>query len=133
MPLLRAEATLLFPEVLGGGHARGKYDRAGLYFITQYGVFTPQIRDLWSAGSVGARDGRRGHKYIVSATQDLESEMLLAAEELDDALFIEYWGHSCPPPERIERWLEKADKLATGWRPSRELFKGSRLNLIKED
>ena len=54
---LRAEATLLCPEVVQPGSRRGKYDRAGLYLITQHAVFAPQLRDLFSAGSVGARTG----------------------------------------------------------------------------
>ena len=39
---LRAEATVLCPEVVQSGSVRGKYDRAGLYLITQYAVYTPQ-------------------------------------------------------------------------------------------
>ena len=120
---LRAEATLLCPEVLQGGHARGKYDKAGLYLITRHGVFAPQLRDLFSAGSVGARDGRRGHKYIVQTTADIEPEMRQASLSLDAALFTEYWGFECPIDKRIFRWLEQADKYAENWKPSDELFK----------
>ncbi len=121
---LRAEATLLCPEVVQGGHARGKYDRAGLYLITRHGVFAPQIRDLFSAGSVGARDGKRGHKYIITAIADIEKEMRQAAQELEEELFTEYWGFQCSPKQRIAVWLEKADKYAKDWIPSNELFKG---------
>jgi len=42
---------------------------------------------------------------------------------LDDRLFVEYWGESCPPDKRIARWLEKADALAVGWKPSESLFR----------
>ena len=41
---------------------------------------------------------------------------------MSDALFVEYWGESVPPEQRIRRWLEKADALATGWIPSESLF-----------
>ena len=122
---LRAEATLLCPEILQGGHARGKYDQAGLYLITRHGVFAPQLRDLFSAGSVGARGGKRGHKYIIEATRDIEHEMIQAAKDLDDALFVEYWDQQCPPNKRIATWLKLADKYATDWKPSAELFIGS--------
>ncbi len=121
---LRAEATLLCPEVVQSGSHRGKYDRAGLYLITQHGVFAPQLRDLFSAGSVGARTGRRGHKYIVHALQDIEKEMHRAAADLDDALFEEHWGFSCPPAHRIREWLVLADGYASDWKPSDELFTG---------
>lgn len=130
---LRAEATLLVPEVVKSGSARGKYDRAALYFIIHHGVLTPQVRDLFTAGSVGARQGRREHKYIVAATQDIEPEMLRAARELDDSLFVEYWGHSCRPQDRIKVWLEKADALASDWRPSNELFRDTRHSPVTED
>ena len=54
--------------------------------------------------------------------------MIDAAERLDDALFVEYWGESCAPDKRIARWLELADRYAecAGWRPSTELFKSDR-------
>ena len=48
--------------------------------------------------------------------------MIEAANTMDDALFVEYWGESSPPDRRIKRWLEKADALATGWKPSESLF-----------
>lgn len=121
---LRAEATLLCPEVVKSGGHRGKYDRAGLYLITQHGVFAPQLRDLFSAGSVGARDGERGHKYIVGALRDIEGEIQAAASYLDDALFEDYWGFPCPPERRISEWLRQADRHATDWTPSAELFLG---------
>ena len=119
---LRAEATLLCPEVVKPGSQRGKYDRAGLYLITQHGVFAPQLRDLFSAGSVGARSGKRGHKYIVDALHDIKPEMQSAAYYLDERLFAEYWGFSCAPKHRIREWLRQADQYATDWTPSAELF-----------
>ena len=53
----------------------------------------------------------------------IESEMKKAAKELEDALFVEYWGCSVPVNQRIKKWLERADGFATDWKPSRELFK----------
>ncbi len=125
---LRAEATLLCPEVVQPGSRRGKYDRAGLYLITQYAVFAPQLRDLYSAGSVGARDGERGHKYIVAALRDIQREMVDAARRLDERLFEEYWSFPCLPVHRIPVWLRMADEHATDWTPSRELFDGEWAN-----
>ena len=120
---LRAEATLLCPEVVQSGAMRGKYDQAGLYLMTQHGVFAPQVRDLFSAGSVGARDGSRGHKYIIKALRDIQLEMILAARTLDDRLFVEYWGVSVDPDDRIQEWLKRADTYAKDWKPSDHLFK----------
>ncbi len=122
----RAEAALLCPEVTRSGRRRGKYDRAGLYLITQRAIFAPQLRDLFSAGSVGARGGKRGHKYIIDALRDIEAEMGNAAARLDERLFEEYWGFPCSPSERITEWLRLADREATDWTPSEELFKGKR-------
>lgn len=119
---LRTEATLLCPEVVKSGASRGKYDRAGLYLITQHGVFAPQLRDLFSAGSVGARGGKRGHKYIVDALRGIEEEMLRTAADLDGALFEDYWGFPCSPADRIRQWLALADRYATDWEPPGVLF-----------
>ncbi|MBO4287283.1 MAG: hypothetical protein J5985_03845 [Kiritimatiellae bacterium] len=44
--------------------------------------------------------------------------------EMDDALFVEYWGETVKPEERIRKWLEKADAIAVGWIPSQSLFGG---------
>lgn len=42
---------------------------------------------------------------------------------MPDALFVEYWGESVKPKDRIRKWLEKADEIAVGWKPSAVLFK----------
>ncbi len=125
----RAEAALLSPQVCKGSRARGKYEDAAMYLLTYHGVFCPQARDLFTAGSVALRaDQERGGNYLLRALQDIEPLMLDAARRLDDALFVEYWGESCPPGDRIPRWLELADGFArgTGWKPSNSLFKKSR-------
>jgi len=56
--------------------------------------------------------------------QLLEDENLLAAQRMEDALFAKYWGESVPPEQRIQKWLDKADAIASGWKPSDSLFKG---------
>jgi hypothetical protein len=60
--------------------------------------------------------------YIERSLKLLEPEMLDAAQRMDDALFVEYWGESVLPEDQIAKWLEKADELAHGWIPSRSLF-----------
>ena len=52
----------------------------------------------------------------------IEHVMVDRAQCLDEALFVEYWGEQCPPDDRLKRWLEMADKLATDWQPSAVLF-----------
>jgi hypothetical protein len=52
----------------------------------------------------------------------IENEMRSAALKMDDALFVEYWGESVLPEKKIQRWLEKADNVASGWKPSASLF-----------
>lgn len=121
--ILRAEAALLCPQVCGGPHVRNKYTDAALYLLNHHGVFSPQARDLFSAGSVALRaDDSRGGIYILRALQDIQDLMKEAAEYLDDDLFEEYWGESCPPDERISEWLRQADGYASGWVPSETLF-----------
>lgn len=94
-----------------------------LYLLTYRGVLCHQARDLFSAGSVAnPKNDDEGGVYIERALKLLETDMKKAALELDDALFVEYWGESCPPEKRIARWLEKADEVAKGWKPSESLF-----------
>jgi hypothetical protein len=118
---LRAEATLLCPEVVKPSHVRNKYDRAALYILTVHGVFCPQTRDLFTAGSVAGK--ARGGNYLLRALEHIQDEMREAAQELDGRLIEEYWGLDVPPNERIKEWLRRADKYAKGWKPSDHLFK----------
>ena len=125
----RAEAALLCPQICKGSRARGKYEEAAIYLLTYHGVFCPQARDLFSAGSVALRaDGARGGNYVARALRDIEDLMFEAAKRLDDALFVEYWGEGCEPDQRMPRWLTLADGYArgTGWTPSNDLFQPSR-------
>ncbi len=121
---LRAEAVLLCPSVVKSSGAKNKYDDAVLYLLTYHGVLCHQARDLFSAGSVAnPKNDDEGGNYIARALLLLENDMKTAALTMDDALFIEYWGESVAPDNRITKWLEKADSLATGWKPSAFLFK----------
>lgn len=121
---LRAEAALLCPAIVKSSRSKNKYDDVTLYLLTYHGVLCPQARDLFSAGSVAMRgDLKRGGNYVLRALLDIQDEMRTAAATLDDALFIEYWGKSVSPPNRLKEWLQLADSLAGGWKPSEHLFK----------
>jgi len=120
----RAEAALLCPQIVKPSRTKRKYEDAAIYLLTYHGVFCPQARDLFSAGSVALRsNSARGGNYLLRALEDIEEEMKTAAATLEDALFVEYWGVSVPKSQRIKKWLERADAYAKGWRPSKELFR----------
>jgi uncharacterized protein YciI len=120
---LRAEAALLCPNIVKSGRSRNKYDDMVLYLLTYHGVLCHQARDLFSAGSVAnPNNDDEGGVYIQRALKLIEYEMREAAQTMDDALFVEYWGESVLPENRIKRWLEKADAVAAGWKPSNSLF-----------
>jgi hypothetical protein len=120
---LRAEAVLLCPGIMQSGRAKNKYDDAMLYLLTYHGVICHQARDLFSAGSVANPDNDdEGGIYIERFLKLIEKEMIEAALTMDGALFVEYWGESAPPKQRIKKWLEKADILARDWIPSKSLF-----------
>lgn len=120
---LRAEAALLCPTIVKSGRSRNKYDDLVLYLLTYHGVICHQARDLFSAGNVAnPNNDDEGGIYIARALKLIEKEMSDAALRMDNALFVEYWGESVAPQNRIKRWLEKADELAKGWKPSEYLF-----------
>ena len=115
---LRAEAALLCPQIVAPsrtGPKQRKYTDATLYLLTYRGVLAPQTRDLFSAGSVAGE--ARGGNYVARALKNIEAEIREAAARLEDALFVEYWGTSVPPKDRIKEWLKRADKFAKDWRP----------------
>lgn len=125
---LRAEGSLLSPMVVAGSRVKNKYNDVVMYILTRHGILCPQARDLFSAGSVALRgDPERGGIYIMRALRNIEAEMIKAAAYLDDELFVEYWGKSCPPEHRITQWLDKADEIAVGWKPSSFLFLNRRV------
>lgn len=120
---LRAEAALVCPGIVKSERDRNKYDDVALYLLTYHGVLCHQARDLFSAGSVAnPKNDDNGGIYIERALKLIEDEMRQAALEMDDAIFVEYWGESVPPESRIARWLEKADAVARDWKPSKSLF-----------
>ena len=120
---LRAEAVLLCPSIVKSGRSKNKYDDAVLYLLTYHGVICHQARDLFSAGSVANPDNDdEGGLYIKRALKLIEKEIIQASLTMEDSLFIEYWGESVLPEQRIKKWLEKADSLAQDWVPSKSLF-----------
>ena len=120
--MLRAETALMCPQIFKGSRQKGKYDQAAIYLLTQHGVVAPQIRDLFTAGSVAGKE--RGGNYLLRSLKHIELEILAASKRLEDALFVEYWGFSCSVEQRIPRWLELADHHATDFIPSKEFFGG---------
>lgn len=129
---LRAEAALLCPQIVKSGRVRDKYDDMVLFLLTYYGVLCHQARDLFSAGSVAnPKNDDNGGVYIERALKLIETEMAAAAQRMEDALFVEYWGESVPPEKRISRWLEKADGYARDWKPSSSLFLSEKDNMNK--
>lgn len=124
---LRAEGALLCPQIVAGSRIRNKYNDVALYLLTYHGVLASNTRDLFSAGSVAhVSDKTRGGIYIKRALIEIEDEMLSASQRMEDALFVEYWGESVPPADRINKWLTLADNFATNWIPSQELFLSKR-------
>ncbi|MBR1913583.1 MAG: hypothetical protein IJ827_02005, partial [Lachnospiraceae bacterium] len=120
---LRVEAALVCPKIAKSGRDKNKYDDVVLYLLTYHGVLCHQARDLFSAGSVAnPQNDDEGGIYIERALKLIEDEMRKAALEMDDKIFVEYWGESVPPEKRIKRWLEKADEVAKDWKPSKSLF-----------
>ena len=123
--MLCAEAALLCPQICKSPRSHGKYEDAAIYPLTYHGVFCPQARDLFTAGSVALRaDDTRGGNYLLRSLLDIEHLMADAAQRLDDQLFVEYWGAGCPPNLRLQRWLQQADQYASTWTPSDHLFLG---------
>jgi hypothetical protein len=119
----RAEAALLCPQIVCSSRTRQKYDDVALFLVTYRGILAHNARDLFSAGSVALRaNATRGGNYLMRALKDLGPEMREAAATLPMELFEEYWEEAPEPPDRIRRWLEKADELASDWVPSEHLF-----------
>ncbi len=104
---IRAEASLMCPQIFKSSRQKGKYDDAAMYILTQHGVLAPHTRDLFTAGSVAGTE--RGGDYLIKGIQSNTVQIVAAAQRLDDALFVEYWGESCAPEYRLRRWLELAD------------------------
>jgi hypothetical protein len=121
---MRAEASLLCPQIVGSGRNRTKYSDPIMYLLTYHGILA--TRDAFSAGSAAGPE--RGGIYVQRALKNIEPQMVEAAHYLEGALFVEYWGENVTQGRRIKKWLEMADacaKLANpSWKPSDVLFTG---------
>jgi len=119
---MRAEASLLCPQIVGSGRNRTKYIDPIMFLLTYHGILA--TRDAFSAGSAAGPE--RGGIYVQRALQRIESRMIAAAEYMEAPLFKEYWGRNVPPNNRIREWLKMADvyaKVASPpWKPSDVLF-----------
>lgn len=119
---MRAEASLLCPQIVGSSRNRTKYIDPMMYLLTYHGVLA--TRDAFSAGSAAGPE--RGGIYVQKALKNVQTQMREAANYLESALFIEYWREDVVPAERIKTWLAMADdyaKVATPpWKPSDVLF-----------
>ena len=117
---LRAEAALMCPEIFQGSRKRSKYDGIAVYLLTQHGVLASNVRDMFSAGSVAGPE--RGGDYILRSVKNNMKAIRKAAAELDDALFVEYWGESCTRENRMTRWFELVDAARPTDPPSLHLL-----------
>ena len=120
----RAEAALLCPKICSPSRTKGRYIDAALHLRAQHGVFCPQVRELFSAGSVALRsEPERGGNYLLRALEDIDALMISAALKLDSSLFIEYRGEGRLPRQRIAHGLVLADRHAKDWIPSECLIR----------
>ena len=119
---MRAEASLLCPQIVGSGRNRTKYIDPIMFLLTYHGILA--TRDAFSAGS--AAGPARGGIYVQKALQMIQPQMIEAAKYLDGSLFKEYWGRNIPSKQRIREWLKMADAYAKvanpPWKPSAVLF-----------
>lgn len=119
---MRAEASLLCPQIVGSGRNRTKYIDPIMFLLTYHGVLA--TRDAFSAGSAAGPE--RGGIYVRRALLRIQPQMVEAAKYLEDSLFKEYWGRNIPPKNRIREWLRMADVYAKvanpTWKPSAVLF-----------
>ncbi len=119
---MRAEASLLCPQIVGSGRNRTKYIDPIMFLLTYHGILA--TRDAFSAGS--AVGPERGGIYVQRALQRIQRQMIQATQYMEASLFKEYWGRNVPAKRRIHEWLKMADVYAKvanpPWKPSDALF-----------
>jgi len=122
--ITRAEAAVLCPRVVSRG-SPNKYDNVAHFLITRRGILWS--RDMFSAGSVGDKEGKGGGKHKQNQFADIEHAMIDAFGYLEHELFCEYWKRDDIPQTALARlmlWLTIADgEAGDHWKPSDKLFK----------
>ena len=122
---MRAEAAVLCPQIVAPSRTPHKYDAAFHFLISHHGILA--ARDMFTAGSVGMKDGMRGGSHIKRQFADIERQMVEAFKYLPSSLLKEYWEKPAVPmhwAKRLAIWMDLADKHACKkWRPSKVLFK----------
>ena len=97
---VRAEAALLAPEIFLPPWVPRKYFQVGLYLLREYGIFCPQVRDLYSAGASSQR-ALHGLKSTMAEFKSLDSRL----RSMNDRLVARIRAQQAPPSARIPQAL----------------------------
>lgn len=122
---LSSEALVVVPRCLTGGrggqnqHKTESYARVGSYWLRAHGVYSSNVRDALTAGSMvdPCDDGNR-MRCLVRHNMPY---ILEALRTLSDEVLREYWSETPRKSDRLKYWLSLADKAAESWLPSREI------------
>lgn len=120
---LAAEGLVLIPECMStgkGGNNNSKsesYSKLGIYWIRAHGVYSGNIRDAISAGSMLTVRG--GVSRMQDLLTSLQEPIEHAIASLSDELFSEYWGEGIPRISRRAEWIKRAKASAGSSFPER--------------
>lgn len=110
---LLAEAVLLFPQIINPHKMSSREFRFALHILNTYHVFCPSVGMLFDADfSPTSHETIPQNEIILQRISEIEEILVSISHKIPNQLFVEYWGESVMPDDRIRAWIQKMDKIA---------------------
>lgn len=121
---LFAESILLFPNLLSPRGVPANDFKFSLHLLETHNVLCPSIGMLYGSDfSSTSHEERPIDEVIQSKILEAEEILRKMAHEVPNEFFIQHWGRSVMPDDRISEWFKIVDSLIRGWEPSKLLVK----------
>ncbi|HHK74769.1 MAG TPA: hypothetical protein ENJ57_06355 [Rhizobiales bacterium] len=101
---LKAEAMLFFPEIFGSSAV--KFERVAAYWISEYGVVSAALRDVFTAGGRGLVNQRHTVAQIGLQLHALAQDIKALIRNIDPSRLEYFWRSKIGRRDPLDAWLE---------------------------
>lgn len=97
-----------FPQM--HSNSSKKYEDIGLWLVSRYGIYHPNVRDTFSAGGRGTIETEHhsftGMSKTLCRVQQFREDIARQIEEADPAVLKEFWKVETIEDDRIDQWIK---------------------------
>ena len=120
---LRLMGLVLFPCVMSNSPT--KYEQFFVWLVTNHGVISTSMRDMFSAGGTGTIRAQEMEftrvPRVLMHIYENSSEIALILENVDESILHDTWKEDTIKKDRLEQWICKI--LALGDFPNHDVNK----------